>query len=235
MDEMFEFEEIINCHALAKKETVTYSEMILSMIELNNNPIKYGIFSNPGTKKFWKSLLENKYIGNIFADYTDDTIRKYWSLIKKCKSRKKFIIIVNVHKDLIDNCGKTLHFLISTIALSVNLDLEVKEFPAFLNMKITASKNKVLNEALQDPKKEDQEDFVIENNGDKVNTDTNAIASTNSEAKEQNDQMVKKKVENLVLCEKIFMKFKNRLFSEKNLEQLQVLMKKRRKDKNVKK
>lgn len=264
MEELNDFEEIINCHSIAKQENISFTDIILSMFELNRNPIKYGIFESQTTKKFWKNLLDNKYIGNIFENYSDDTIRKYWSVIKKCKSLKKYIIILNNYKELINNSGKTLLFLIDTIAEFVNLDLEITEFSAYLNMKMNTIKTKVLSESQpkieneSQPKVEkqaqEQEDFIIENKCSQedgaiptraklqstVEETINIEKDIKNEKKNEEDNNVKEKnmdddkkknIQTLILCEKIFMKFKDRLFSPQNIKKFNLLMKKRKKKK----
>ena len=214
MDDLILCEEIINCYSLINKKTITYSEIILSMIELNRNPMKYGIFAQLNSKKFWKNLLKNKYIGEIFSNYRNDTIRKYWDIIKKCKSIKRIISIINKHKILIDtNGGKRLGFLIKKIVKFADSDLDIKEFPSFLNKKWALNKDK-------------KEKKKGNNKIKRKKTFTINLIEDNSE---------EKKIKRLNLCEKIFVKFKNKLFPDdgEKIEKLDFLMKKRKNDNSI--
>ena len=213
MDDLILCEEVINCYSLINEKTITYSEIILSMIELNRNPMKYGIYAQLNSKKFWKNLLNNKYIGEIFSKYRNDTIRKYWDIIKKCKSIKRIISIINAHKMLIDtNGGKRLGYLIKKIVKFADSDFDIKEFPAFLKNKGIFNKNtKGKKEKKKGNKKGRKKIYTI------------TIIDDKSE---------EKKMKALNLCEKIFIKFKNKLFPEddEKIQKLELLMKKRSND-----
>ena len=75
-------EEVIDLATIEKKENISNSEYILSIIEICLNGSKYGLTHEHSTKEFWKEVDANERLNNILKKFKTETLRKYWRTIR---------------------------------------------------------------------------------------------------------------------------------------------------------
>ena len=102
-------EEVIDLATIEKKENISNSEYILSIIEICLNGSKYGLTHEHSTKEFWKEVDANKRLNNILKKFKTETLRKYWRTIRDINDYDNVIKVIKDNASCIDKpCYKLL-------------------------------------------------------------------------------------------------------------------------------
>lgn len=177
--------DLISFKELSFKENISHTDIILSIIELSINKAKYKHISSPCSSKFWRFVYSNEYLNHIFGKISQDTIRKYWMKIEKCKSIEYLIDLQLSFGNLLNNPGKTLFATLSICIEFVDRNLEKEKFPAFYRLKINSNKR---NRILSREEKELQKELMQQD--DLENEEKSNIIEKDTENKEENEKPV---------------------------------------------
>ena len=123
--------EIIDLTELQKKDKITNSECILTIMEICLNSKKYKFHHQNSTRVFWEEVAANEKLVNILKLFKTETLRKYWRIIRDTNQFKKTIDIVKENASLIDNPVYKLLPVIN--AISVFIKSKAKNFEKVLN------------------------------------------------------------------------------------------------------
>ena len=123
--------EIIDLTELQKKDKITNSECILTIMEICLNSKKYKFHHQNSTRVFWEEVAANEKLVNILKLFKSETLRKYWRIIRDTNQFKKTIDIVKENASLIDNPVYKLLPVIN--AISVFIKSKAKNFEKVLN------------------------------------------------------------------------------------------------------
>ncbi len=85
------YENGIDFEEMMKKENPQNSDVILFLIEICTNSIKYGLNSSNKSRLFWDELFKKPEVTMIFKKFKSETLRKYWRLINELDKNEKVI------------------------------------------------------------------------------------------------------------------------------------------------
>lgn len=128
-------DDIISFKTLFGKEEITNSDLILSIIEICINPFKYKHQSSPSSANFWSLVYDNQYLFHVFRKYSQDTIRKYWLLLKNCRNFDKLINTIQENTNLLNDSKCSLPCIISILLKFTDSNLENEKFSMFFDLK----------------------------------------------------------------------------------------------------
>ena len=74
---------IVNLEIIGQNRLISYSDVLLSLLEVGHNPKSYNFAYSSKSKAFWSDILEYKLLKNIFVDFQPETLRKYWQELSK--------------------------------------------------------------------------------------------------------------------------------------------------------
>ena len=114
-DKIIKVKYIVDPIKLASQDKITYSDVILTILEICTFNKRYNYYCSNTTSEFWKRVIENDNLKKIFKDYKSETLRKYWREIRKSDNLKKYLEIVNDNISLINFCTTNLFNTINII------------------------------------------------------------------------------------------------------------------------
>ena len=89
---------------LYNMEYVSAQDKILAMIELGKNHSNYWKTHPSTTVRFWENIIKRKGYGKILKDMKPETLKKYYSMIRKC-GIEEFTECLIVYKSSYDKCS----------------------------------------------------------------------------------------------------------------------------------
>lgn len=135
-----------NLSQIALNDQIDLTDIILSIIEVAINKDLYTSKNANTTSSFWLSILNNKEINIIFEAYKEETLRKYWMMIKQC-SINTFVSTVQKNKTIIDSMHKfKLKTIIRLLANYVLNHTEQESFEAFYSKQKRKPKSEIEKE-----------------------------------------------------------------------------------------
>lgn len=132
---------IINPIKLASQEKITFTDVILTILEICTFNEKYNYYCSNTTPEFWKRVIENDNLKKIFKDYKAETLRKYWRSIRKSHNLQKYLEIVNDNKSIINFCTTNLFNTINIITEYILTSTNNAKFEAYFSGRIFKEKN----------------------------------------------------------------------------------------------
>lgn len=109
--------QIIDLSTLENRIDVTNSEYILAIMEVCLNQKKYNIKSINSTRTFWDEVFDNDKLLNVFQMFKNETLRKYWRILRKTGNYDEAVKIIKKNKEIIDTPGFCLLPLINAVAI----------------------------------------------------------------------------------------------------------------------
>lgn len=214
--------EIIDLSELQKKEKITNSECILTIMEICLNSKKYKFQHQNSTRVFWEEVFANEELANILKLFKPETLRKYWRIIRDTNQYKKTIEIVTENASLIDNPKYKLLPVIN--AISVFIKSKAKNFEKVLNSisKVKTTQNQTNDkndesEIYQSFLKNKRKKKELEN--DNIEQDIIKLNQKIKEKKEREQKLKELENEGDVTLEHIIRTFQD-CFQEKNKEEI---------------
>lgn len=107
---------LININELNQKQnSITNSEVMLTLFEITTNSKCYGLNSSNKSRHFWNQLVEIPQLSKVLDAYKSETLRKYWRLISEISTNDKIIEVIKNNEDAINNTSMKLLTIITVI------------------------------------------------------------------------------------------------------------------------
>lgn len=100
--EASQYGTIIDFDAINKKGNLTNSDILLAIMEISLNGVKYNMTNSSKTRAFWEQTQQNKKFENLLAAYKTETLRKYWRIISEINNNKRVIEVVKKYQEEIN-------------------------------------------------------------------------------------------------------------------------------------
>ena len=139
----------INLEDLSKHHLITYSDILLSLLEVGQNPESYLFAYSSKSRCFWSDILEYKVLKKIFVDFKAETLRKYWSELSKYDTEDASDLIKK-NKSYLDKLPLKLGTIVSSI--SKFLSGKIKDLKEYIdNIQIDIRKREIFEHEFQNP------------------------------------------------------------------------------------
>ena len=120
----------INLEDLSKHHLITYSDILLALLEVGQNADSYLFPFSSKSKCFWSDILEYKVLKKIFVDFKPETLRKYWSELSKYDTEDATDLIKK-NKSYLDKLPVKLGTIVTSI--SKLLSGKIKNFKEYID------------------------------------------------------------------------------------------------------
>ena len=118
---------LVDFDKLYNMKRVSGQDKILAMIELGKNHSNYYKTHPSTTVRFWKYIIKRKGYGKILKGMKPATLKKYYSMIRKCDI-EKFTECLLVYKSSYDKCNSIKEIIKHVIDDMINIIfLDVKK------------------------------------------------------------------------------------------------------------
>ena len=118
----------INLEDLAKHPLITYSDILLAMLEVGQNAQSYLFAYSSKSRSFWADILQYTALKKIFVDFKAETLRKYWSELSKYDTEDATELIKK-NKSYLDKLPIKLGTIVSSISKLLNGQIkDLKEY-----------------------------------------------------------------------------------------------------------
>ena len=118
----------INLEDLSKHHLITYSDILLALLEVGKNSNSYLFAYSSKSKCFWTDILEYTILKKIFSDFKAETLRKYWSELSKFDTEEATDLIKK-HKSYLDKLPVKLGTIVSSLSKMLNGTIkDLKEY-----------------------------------------------------------------------------------------------------------
>ena len=94
---------------------ITYSDILLALLEVGKNSNSYLFAYSSKSKCFWTDILEYTILKKIFSDFKAETLRKYWSELSKYDTEDSTELIKK-NKSYLDKLPLKLGTIVSSIS-----------------------------------------------------------------------------------------------------------------------
>ena len=118
----------INLEDLSKHHLITYSDILLALLEVGKNSNSYLFAYSSKSKCFWTDILQYTILKKIFSDFKAETLRKYWSELSKFDTEEATDLIKK-HKSYLDKLPVKLGTIVSSLSKMLNGTIkDLKEY-----------------------------------------------------------------------------------------------------------
>ena len=139
----------INLEDLSKHHLITYSDILLALLEVGQNADSYLFAYSSKSRTFWNDILEYKVLKKIFVDFKAETLRKYWSELSKYDTEDATDLIKK-HKSYLDKLPLKLGTIVSSI--SKLLSGKIKDLKQYIdNIQVDIRKREIFEHEFQNP------------------------------------------------------------------------------------
>ena len=139
----------INLEDLSKHPLITYSDILLALLEVGQNADSYLFAYSSKSRTFWNDILEYKVLKKIFVDFKAETLRKYWSELSKYDTEDTTDLIKK-HKSYLDKLPLKLGTIVSSI--SKLLSGKIKDLKQYIdNIQVDIRKREIFEHEFQNP------------------------------------------------------------------------------------
>ena len=140
----------INLEDLSKRHVISYSDILLAILEVGHNSESYLFPFSSKSKCFWSDILEYKVLKKIFVDFKAETLRKYWSELSKYDTEDATDLIKK-NKSYLDQVPLKLGTLVSSVCKLLNG--QIKNLQEYIdNIVIDVRKRELYEHEFQNPK-----------------------------------------------------------------------------------
>jgi len=98
-----DFDMIINYEDVLKKEKIENSDLLMLIIELCKNALKYNLKKSNKSKLFWDEVFLKAEFAQIFKQFKSETLRKYWRVIADTQNVKAFLETTQKYAERMNN------------------------------------------------------------------------------------------------------------------------------------
>ena len=139
----------INLENLSKHHLITYSDILLALLEVGQNAESYMFAYSSKSKCFWTDILQYTALKKIFVDFKAETLRKYWSELFKYDTDDANDLIKK-HKSYLDKLPLKLGTIVSSI--SKLLSGQIKDLKEYIdNIQVDIRKREIFEHEFQNP------------------------------------------------------------------------------------
>ena len=140
----------INLEDLSKHHLITYSDILLALLEVGENSEAYLFPFSSKSKCFWADILEYKVLKKIFVDFKAETLRKYWSELSKYDTEDATDLIKK-NKSFLDKSPVKLGTIVSSI--SKLLSGKIKDLKEYIeNIQIDIRRREIFEHEFKNPR-----------------------------------------------------------------------------------
>jgi len=126
----------INLEELSKHHLITYSDILLALLEVGKNSNSYLFAYSSKSKCFWTDILQYTILKKIFSDFKAETLRKYWSELSKFDTEEATDLIKK-NKSYLDKLPVKLGTIVSSLSKMLNGKIkDLKEYIDSIQMDI---------------------------------------------------------------------------------------------------
>ena len=140
----------INLEDLSKHHLITYSDVLLALLEVGQNADAYLFAYSSKSRSFWSDILEYKILKKIFSEFKAETLRKYWSELSKYDTEDTTDLIKK-NKNYLD----TLPLKLGTIVTSISKFMggKVKDLKEYIdNITVDIRRREIFEHEFENPK-----------------------------------------------------------------------------------
>ena len=139
----------INLEDLSKHPLITYSDILLALLEVGQNSNSYLFAYSSKSRCFWSDILEYNALKKIFTDFKAETLRKYWSELSKYDTEDATDLIKK-NKSYLDNLPIKLGTIVSSI--SKLLSGKIKDLKEYIdNIQVDIRKREIYEGEYKNP------------------------------------------------------------------------------------
>ena len=139
----------INLEDLSKHPIITYSDILLALLEVGKNSNSYLFAYSSKSKCFWTDILEYTILKKIFSDFKAETLRKYWSELSKYDTEDTTDLIKK-NKSYLDKLPLKLGTIVSSI--SKMLSGKIKDLKEYIdNIQMDIRKREIFEHEFKNP------------------------------------------------------------------------------------
>ena len=139
----------INLEELSNHPLITYSDILLALLEVGKNSNSYLFAYSSKSRCFWSDILQYTVLKKIFADFKAETLRKYWSELSKYDTEDATDLIKK-NKSYLDQLPLKLGTIVSSI--SKLLSGKIKDLKEYIdNIQIDIRKREIFEHEFQNP------------------------------------------------------------------------------------
>ena len=140
----------INLEELSKHHVISYSDILLSILEVGHNSESYLFPFSSKSKCFWSDILEYKVLKKIFVDFKAETLRKYWSELSKYDTEDATDLIKK-NKSYLDQVPIKLGTIVSSVCKLLNG--QIKNLQEYIdNIVIDVRRREIFEHQYENPK-----------------------------------------------------------------------------------
>ena len=139
----------INLEDLSNNPLLSYSDILLALLEVGKNANSYLFLYSSKSRCFWSDILQYKTLKKIFTDFKAETLRKYWNELSKydCEDAND---LIKKNKSYLDNLPLKLGTIVSSI--SKLLSGKIKDLKEYIdNIQIDIRKREIFQLEYQNP------------------------------------------------------------------------------------
>ena len=139
----------INLEDLSKHHLITYSDILLALLEVGQNAESYLFPYSSKSRCFWSDILEYRALKKIFVDFKAETLRKYWSELSKYDTEDASDLIKK-NKSFLDKTPLKLGTIVSSI--SKLLSGKIKNLKEYIeNIQVDIRKREFFEHEFENP------------------------------------------------------------------------------------
>ena len=139
----------INLEDLSRHHLITYSDILLALLEVGQNADSYLFAYSSKSRCFWNDILEYKVLKKIFVDFKAETLRKYWSELSKYDTEDATDLIKK-NKSYLDKLPLKLGTIVSSI--SKLLSGQIKDLKQYIdNIQVDIRKREIFEHQFENP------------------------------------------------------------------------------------
>ena len=139
----------VNLEDLSKHHLITYSDILLALLEVGQNAESYLFPFSSKSRCFWADILEYRVLKKIFVDFKAETLRKYWSELSKYDSEDASDLIKK-NKAFLDKTPLKLGTIVSSI--SKFLSGKIKNLKEYIeNIQVDIRKREFFEHEFENP------------------------------------------------------------------------------------
>ena len=140
----------INLEDLSKHNLITYSDVLLALLEVGQNSDAYLFAYSSKSRSFWTDILEYKILKKIFNEFKAETLRKYWSELSKYDVEDATDLIKK-NKNYLDQLPVKLGTIVTSI--SKFLGGKIKDLKEYIdNITIDIRRREIFEHEFSNPK-----------------------------------------------------------------------------------
>ena len=139
----------INLEDLSKHHLITYSDILLALLEVGKNSNSYLFAYSSKSKCFWTDILEYTILKKIFSDFKAETLRKYWNELSKYDT-EDCTELIKKNKSYLDKLPLKLGTIVNSI--SKMLSGKIKDLKEYIdNIQIDIRKREIFEHEFKNP------------------------------------------------------------------------------------